>query len=191
MKSLRWRIVLSTINLAAAMMLSALGVREYQAFRNLHRFHEGNVLYIPPAQLVSYCVTVPAFVFSNLVGNTRLWKSLWDGVTLSRADRALFYASLTMFWWWIGWRVDIRSRRGSVRSWAAPFWVIAVLLSFLLTYAGLRIFLIYRIDGVSGARAIATAMLVWGMALLCYCCRMLISWWNLHFTHHVPPVGSE
>jgi hypothetical protein len=175
-KPFRWRIVLSTVNLAAAIMLSALGAREYNVFRHLHRFHEGNVLYIPPAQLASYCVNVPAFVFSNLVGNSRVWKFLWGGVTLSRADSALFYVSLTIFWWWIGWRIDIRSRRGSVKALAAPFWVTAVLLSLLLIYAGLQIFLIYRVDSVSGGRAVAIAMLVWGVALLYYCGRMLMNW---------------
>jgi hypothetical protein len=158
------------------MMLSVLGAQEYQAFRHMHRFHEGNVLYIPPAQLVSDCVNVPAFVFSNLVGNSRVWKSLWYGVTMGRADSVLFYVSLTIFWWWIGWRIDIRSRRGTIKALAAPFWVIAALLSLLLTYAGLQIFLIYRIDSVSGGRAVAMAMLVWGVTLLCYCVRMLMNW---------------
>jgi hypothetical protein len=174
MKSFRWRIVLSTVNLAAAIMLSTLGAREYQEFRGLHPFasYEGNFLYIPPAQLVSDCVNAPAFVASNLVGNTRMWKALSGG----RGASALFYVGLVLLWCWIGWRIDIRSRRNNVKAKAAPFWVVGGLLSVLLAYAGIQIFLIYRSDGMPGGRAVAVSMFVWGAALLCYCGEMLINW---------------
>ncbi len=178
MKSFKWRIILCTVNLAAAVVLSALGAREYEAFRHLRpsAFYEGNFLYIPAAQLVSDCVNAPALVLSNLVGNTRTWKSLWGGVPMRRADSALFYTLLVLFWCWIGWRIDISSGRKRVTALAAPFWVVGGLLSLLLTYGGSQIFLIYRSDSVSGARAVAMSMLVWGIALLCYCGRRLMNW---------------
>ena len=141
MTPFRWRIVLPTVNLLAAINLSALGAREYHAFRQSHRFHEGNVLYIPPAQLISYCINVPTFVFSNFVGNTQRWKSLWSGVSLSKADSALFYLRLTLFWCWIGWRIDVRARRDRLKALPAAFWMISAVLSLLLTYAGLQILL--------------------------------------------------
>lgn len=178
MKPFTWRITLSTASLVAAVVLSALGTREYQLFRRLYplAFYEGNFIYIPPAQVVSGCVNSPAFVLSNLLGNTQAWRSLGDGVPPARAASALFYALVVLLWWWIGWRFDIGLRRNSLTVLAAPFWMVGGILSLLLTYAGSQIFIISQSDGIAGGRAIAVSMFVWGLALSCYCVRMLMNW---------------
>jgi hypothetical protein len=186
MMTVKWRIILSTLNLASAILLSVLGARQDQAFSQMHPFarYEGNFVYIPPAQVVSGCVNAPAFVFSNLLGNIRGWRSF-------RAERALggaafgdvdvtYYVLLFVFWWWIGWRIDLRARHNSRTTLAALFWLAGSLLALTLAYAGAHILHISESSSssVSGQRAISISMFCWGLILSCYCGRMLSRFWR-------------
>lgn len=183
MKTFKWRLILSTLNLGSAISLSALGMQQYQTFRRLHpfAFYEGTFVYIPPSQLVSDCLNAPAFVLANLLGNIRAWKYFWAGSALGGTVfhdvNVTFYALLFVFWWWIGWRIDIKSRHSSLTVLAALFWVASALLSLILAYAGTQILRTSQLltGGVSGQRFIAISMLGWGIGLFCYCARMLSS----------------
>jgi hypothetical protein len=180
MTTFKWRISLSLLNLAAAIGFSVLGMSEYNAFRESHFgvFHEGSATYIPTAQLVSYFINAPSFVFSNLLGNARMWRSLWGdkwlGGYVFHNVNVSFYVTLLMFWWWIGWIVDFRGRHN--RSTLASLgWVITGLLSLALAFGGIDILRTseFPSGNVPGGRAIPISMLVWGFGLSAYCAALI------------------
>jgi len=174
-KPYRWRIALSTVNLAIAALLSVLGSREYRAFSQLHPHarYEGNFIYIPPAQLISDCINAPVFVLSHLVENSSLWRSFLAHIAASSYSNVIFYVLLLIFWWWIGWRIDIRSVRNNATFSSALFWTTCTLLSLAFLYAGIRIFLIAPSNGVSGGRVIGLSLVIWGLGLFWYSSRSL------------------
>lgn len=185
MMAVKWRIILSTLNLASAILLSVLGARQDQAFRQMHPFahYEGNFVYIPPAQVVSGCVNAPAFVSSNLLGNIRGWRSFpaeraLDGAAFGDVD-VTYYVLLFVSWWWIGWRIDLRERHNSRTTLAALCWLAGGVLALTLAYAGAHILHISESSSsVSGQRAISISMFCWGLVLSCYCGRMLSRFWG-------------
>jgi len=180
MTTFKWRITLSLFNLAAAIGFSVLGMSEYSAFRQSHPgvFHEGSAAYIPTAQLVSYCMNSPSFVLSNLLGNARMWRSLWGGKLLGGYVfdnvNVSFYLVLLLFWWWIGWIVDLRKRHNHSKF-ASLGWVITALLSLALAFGGIDILRTseFPSGNVPGGRAIPISMLVWGLALFGYCAAVI------------------
>lgn len=181
MKPFKWRIVLPLANLAISIFLAVLGTRESQAFREAHPVasYEPNFVYIPPAQLVSNCVNVPAFVLSNLLGNSQAWKSVWERTDLSdtafRGVNFAFYVLSFLFWCWIGWRIDIKGRHNHPTKVGSLVWGGSALSSLFLAYAGIQILaLSHSADGVLGQRPLAVAMLVWGLGLCSYCCLKLL-----------------
>src|ERR1700744_804835 len=115
-KKFRWRVILSLANLVGAVVLSLFGAHEYEQFRRLNQtsFHEGNTYYVPPAHLVTYCIDAPAFVLSNVISNQSVWRHFWQEKGLAahvfHAGSVSFYVSLTLFWWLVGWRIDVNGQ---------------------------------------------------------------------------------
>src|SRR5436309_536171 len=102
---LKWRLTLSLLNLAAALAQSALGLHESRLIRH----HD--VVFFPPAQLISNGINAPAFLFTNIIGSASLRilrDDSWLGPYLFHQMNVGFYVALFFLWWWIGWRVDVR-----------------------------------------------------------------------------------
>ena len=170
MKSLKWRLVLSATNILLAIGMSALGFHEYGADHQAHPeyFYHGNLYYIPPAQIASYCLNIPALVISNLFRNF--------GIAHLSSERGIFttqwffhvyvgyYAAVLIFWWCIGWSLDAR-RPGRSRwpAWEAAGWGLAAFISLGLAYYG---FSYWHSDVLPFA--IPLSMVVWGIGLACY-----------------------
>jgi hypothetical protein len=177
MRPYRYRISLSVFNVAIALAMSAIGAHEYQTFRQLNpsAFYEGRAGYVSPAQLISYCINVPAFVFANLIGNARPWRSLWGEALLGgyifHEVSVTFYLSVVLLWWWIGWRIDVRTKPNDRATWRQGVcWSVGTILSLMLAYSGASILRHTEFPSplVPGGRAIPFAMLAWGLSLLCY-----------------------
>lgn len=173
MKSYKWRIVLSLVNLVAAIGLSALGPREYEAFRRAHAHSDAIAPYIPTAQLISYCVNAPSFVLSNLLGNVRAWRMFWKerwlGAYWFQNVSVTYYVFLLLFWWLVGWRLDVQSRPKERKGLAAVLgWLVSALAAVALLYVSVGLLRTDIPAQVAGGAVIPIAMLIWGLALFCY-----------------------
>jgi hypothetical protein len=188
MMQLKWKIILPTINLVIAILLSFQGSKESLAFRKTHPSspYEPTFVYIPPAEVVSSCINVPPFVLSNLLENSRVWKVVRTRAPIRIPNSAHFtlpfYLFLFLFWCWIGWRIDVASRpgqRGQPTKSSAVLWAGTAMLSLFLAYAGIQVVLVSHPFGdVSGERALGISMLVWGLGLTSYCVVMLLTFAN-------------
>jgi hypothetical protein len=178
MKSYNWRILLSLVNLVAAIGLSALGPRQYEAFQQAHP-HAHVASYIPTAQLISYCMNAPSFVLSNLLGNIRAWRIFWHGTWLGgywfQGVSVTFYFFVFLFWWSVGWRVDSEPRpKGRTALAVALGWLVGAISSFVLCYGSVGL-LREEIPalGAYPDSPILISILLWGLALFCYFSVML------------------
>jgi len=179
-RKLTWRIILSTANLLGAMIQSVLGLREYDAFRRQLVHSDAIFPYIPPAQLISYCINAPSFVFTNLLGNLPVWRAFWAGKGLAgywfHHVSITFYLALFLFWWWVGWRVDVKPRLRNRSALAGVLgYGFGASLSLALTYVGIDILRATGFASDSGGRPIAISIVLWGVGLLCYFGFMLLS----------------
>jgi hypothetical protein len=173
MKNYKGRIVLSLVNLVAAIGLSALGPREYAAFRAGHMHSDAIVPYIPTAQLISYCVNAPSFVLSNLLGNVRAWRMFWKERWLGgywfQNVSVTFYVFLFVFWWLVGWRPDVQSRPRERKGLAGVLgWLVGALAALALLYVSVGLLRTDIPAEVTGGAIIPIAMLLWGLGLFCY-----------------------
>jgi hypothetical protein len=173
MKNYKWRMALSLLNLAASIALSALGLREYSAFRIALKHSDAIVPYVPTAQLISYCLNAPSFVLSNLLGNTWLWRSLWGerwlgGYWFQRVS-VTFYVFLFLFWWFVGSRLDVKPREKERKSLAAVVgWLTGAFGALALLYVGIDLLRTDLPAGRVQGASIPFAMLLWGFALFFY-----------------------
>ena len=185
LRTFKWRLILSLSNLVAAVAQSALGLHEAKLIFQPPQFHD-DPLFTPPAQLISNCINAPAFLFTNLVGNMRVWRIVWAGRWLGGEwfyhVSVSFYVALFFFWWWIGWRLDIRSKPRDYRSITFIGNSLGIILSLTFVYIGLDLLLTdlpsIRYSGWPAILPIST--LLWGIILLFYFVRALLSFRNLH-----------
>jgi hypothetical protein len=168
MNSFRWRVILAVSNLALALGMSLLGLREYESFRVTHvgAFYHGHSAYLPPTQLASYCLNAPPFLATNVLSSLYAGSSVasdrWWFYYVSRE----FYLYVFLFWWWVGWQVDLIS--GQKKSLVST--LIGAVMFLGLCCAGGWILWSTKFpnEWVPGGRAIPVSMLVWGFALLIY-----------------------
>jgi hypothetical protein len=181
MRKLKWRIILSTANLLAVIAQSALGLRQYETFRRELMHSDAIVPYIPAAQLISYCINAPSFVFTNVLGNLPAWRTFWGGKGLGGYcfhDVSIsFYLVLFCFWWCMGWRIDVNSEHSHNASASVLSDLIWVCVSIALVYFGLDVLRNSwsASDRVPGGCAVPISMVVWGLGLLTYFGTMLLS----------------
>src|SRR6202012_5423032 len=102
-------------------------------------------------------------------GNTRLWRSLWGerwlGGYLFQRVSVTFFVFLFLFWWFVGWRLDVQPREKERKSLAAVVgWLAGTLAALASFCVGIDLL---RTDLPAGA-SIPIAMLLWGFALFCY-----------------------
>ncbi len=166
----KWTLILSFGNLLLAVGMSTVGLREYERFHVTHpgAFYHGNIYYEPAPQLLSYCLNAPPFavsnVFLNFVMIHHILPQSWLDVHCFYFVRYEFYVGLFLFWWWVGWQVDMKlASRNSGRAWRIVESSLGIVLALLLLA-----------DGSIGAwndhaiQAIAWAMVAWGAILLYY-----------------------
>ncbi len=143
----RWtsRIVLSAANALLGFALSP------QCFHGAFAFSPG--LYF----LVSGLDLVPRD-FANMVGTYQINHHLLWGYWV----RFLFWEYLLMvflFWWWIGWKIDLKiARRSSGPIWTWAEFVLGVGLSLMLLFEP-------RAERVNVPDLMS---IVWGVVLVCY-----------------------
>lgn len=170
MRAFKWRLLLSVANVLLALGMSALGLHEYETDHRTHPeyFYHGNVYYVPPAQIVSYCLNVPALVASNLFRNF--------GIKHVSAESRLFvaqsffhvytgyYLAVLFFWWYVGWWLDVKLSPANIpRVLRELGWGLGALVSLALAYYG---FAFRRGDWVP--RVIPLSVMAWGVGLACY-----------------------
>jgi hypothetical protein len=145
MKTWTWRIVLSAANALLGFALSP------QSFHGAVAFSPG--LYF----LVSGLDLVPRD-FTNMVGTYQINHHLLWGYWV----RFLFWEYLLtvfLFWWWIGWKIDLKiARRSSGPIWTWAEFVLGVGLSLMLLFEPRA----ERVN-VPGLMSI-----FWGVVLVCY-----------------------
>jgi hypothetical protein len=145
MKTWTWRIVLSAANALLGFALSP------QSFHGAFAFSPG--LYF----LVSGLDLVPRD-FTNMVGTYQINHHLLWGYWV----RFLFWEYLLtvfLFWWWIGWKIDLKiARRSSGPIWTWAEFVLGVGLSLMLLFEPRA----ERVN-VPGLMSI-----FWGVVLVCY-----------------------
>lgn len=178
----KWRLILSLTNLAIAMGLFAVGLREAEAVRYPHMQMTSS--YIPPAQVAAYCINFPAFAFRNAITNWVVYRSSAATAAWSKWSSSYrfqegfdFYSILALFWWWIGWHCDLKSRNPA-RGQAAADNCFGFLLSLLLLYGAAQLLLTQLPSGrlrFEGGLIMPTSALVWGLGLLWYFGKRLLS----------------
>jgi hypothetical protein len=179
MKRFKWRILLSLSNVLLAIGLSVLGVREYETFSGSREgaFYHGHHVYLPAAQLISYCMNAPAFLLENLLGRFQLWSSVWGNGWWFYYVSHDFYFLVFLFWWCIGWHFDIKRSLTSQKTVIkiSGYILAASFLGFLL-FTGARIFWTTQFpnEWYVGGRTIAFSMLLWGVGLLAYLVASLL-----------------
>lgn len=171
---LTWRIILSLGNLLAALGLSAIGLRQAEAFFRANPPHDNVLPYASVAELACYCWNAPALVLSNLSGEIPAWREFWPGswpgVFWGRNVSTSFLLFVFLFWWWIGWRLDVRSRP-TQRSRIIMVLTnsAGLLFSFYLIYSSAYLLLRRMWEfRWAGGPAIPLSILVWGGGLLVY-----------------------
>jgi hypothetical protein len=171
MKTWKWRIGLSVVNLLLAIGMSALGAGQWEADGRLHPeyFYHGNLYYCPTAQWLSYCLNAPSLAVVNVIGDFTIRYHLLPqsllGAYLFYFVRPEFYVAIFLFWAWAGWHVDVGlPSRDCHTRWATALEVlIGILLSITLLYQGIPGLLR---QGVM--HAIPASMVLWGIVLLLY-----------------------
>lgn len=192
MAKFKWRVILSMSNLFAAVCQSALGQHQYDVFRRAHLHTDAVVPYIPTAQLISYCINAPSFVFANLLGNLSAWETFWGGRGLGgywfHVVSPTFYLVLFCFWWWVGWRFDVKPEPDRRKSFVAVLgYLSGAILSLVLVYLGLQVLMPGSVsDHVPGGLPVPLSMVFWGVALFCYFGATLLG--SRNRARQIPPV---
>jgi hypothetical protein len=174
LRRFKWRIILSLTNLLAALAQSALGLNEAEAFLKANPPHDNVLPYIPIAQLISYSLNAPALVVTNLVGRVPAWRAFWRGQWLGGYCfydvSTSFYVALFLLWWWVGWRLDMKSKQSDKKRMVAILGdSLGVLLSLMLLYIAADL-LLTELPSLrfAGGPAIPISVLIWGIGLLTY-----------------------
>jgi hypothetical protein len=174
-RAIRWRLVLPLVNVALAIGLGALGVRQYESDIRQHPgyFYHGNLYYLPSAQIVVYCLNMPAYDVSSAFAEF--------GIRYLRSDSPLFskysfffvywgfFVAVACFWYWIGYQFEKRSfpilanstnisRYGRILA-----YIVGILLSLTMGYWGFEM----RSSELL-PRPIPIAELIWGVGLTAY-----------------------
>jgi hypothetical protein len=176
----RWRIFLSLFNVLLAAGLFAAGLAETKQSNYPHA--NPNPGYIPRAQIASYCMNIPPFVLRNLVTNfiVRKWPSasaLWDKWFESYRyhEGADYYFLVFLFWWWIGWRLDIKEIPRRSGGWVPIVgFSLGVILSLTILYVAWASLADTARLRFAGGLIIPVATLVWGLGLFCYFATALL-----------------
>jgi hypothetical protein len=176
----KWRIILSLSNLLAALVQSAAGLKEPEAFLQANPPHDQILPYIPTVQLISYCINAPALVLTNVMGRSPIWRDFWGGRYLGgywfREISISFYLALFLLWWWIGWRIDVRQEPEDCQRAAAVIGnSIGALFSLLCLYAAAHLLMRLPNFEYAGGAVLPFSVLIWGIGLLYYFGRMLLS----------------
>ena len=163
------------INVLMAAALFRLGSNEAKLLSYPH----ANLVpeYIPTAQRISYCMNLPPFVARNLVGNLIVRRSpvaseVWDKWVYSSRfqEGANYYVLAFLFWWWIGWRVDVKDKprdpRPSVKKMIG--YSFGVLLSLILLYVGGNWFADASKVRFVGGFLMPGCAFLWGIGFLYY-----------------------
>jgi hypothetical protein len=147
-----------------------------EARRHLYPHSNISPGYVPKPEVVSYCMNLPPFVARNLVGNLIVRRSavtsaIWDRWFHSDYFRegANYYVLVFLFWWWIGWRIDIRGRppRRS-RAIDTSSYLLGLFLALALLYVGIDTFRDLPSLRFAGGPAMPVCALIWGVGLLYY-----------------------
>lgn len=177
----KWRLILSLSNISAALALFAVGAREAEAARYPHM--QMISTYIPTAQVIAYCISLPAFAFRNAITNWLIYKSsaataIWGKWSSHyRFQEGLdYYSLLFLFWWWLGWHLDLGDRNPA-RGQAIADNIFGLLLSLLVLYAAADLLLTQspslRLQ-FKGGLMMPISALIWGLTLLWYFGRRLL-----------------
>jgi hypothetical protein len=163
MKTLKWRLFLSVLNLAIAATLFEFALVQEGAMHKDHPdyFHEGYYGYTPPALVISYSLNAPSLVLSQFVNNFLTQRFNWTERWF-HYGKIEYYVIVFAFWWCIGWRIDAK---GNLRDAPALLRVVGCLLgsgfAMLLVHGG---FVTRRQE--YGTLAIPISMVLWGLGLL-------------------------
>jgi hypothetical protein len=170
MRAFKWRVLLASTNVILAIWMSMIGLHEYETVHRLHPeyFYHGNLYYLPTAQIVSYCLNMPAYVASLKLASLGMhYIQSKSGLFTAHSFFYVydgFYVLLAGFWWCVGWRLDTLSKpRESLRALRIVGYGLGALMSLALSYYGF----VYR-RGDLIVRALPVSMMIWGMALLFY-----------------------
>jgi hypothetical protein len=162
--------MLSFGNLTLAIALFSFGLSEYQAARKANpnaSLIEG--VYIPTGHVVSYCLNAPSFVISNAIRNALMGHAL-PGTSI-HYGYIEYYVTIFIFWWCLGWQLDLRSGRDTRPQ--IPSLVVN-LLGVLLALAFLGIGLSATWYKILPVQAISISLFIWGCALIWYFGRRLL-----------------
>ncbi len=174
MKKTQLKVVLPLSNVAIAFILSAFGSTEARVFLKANPPHDNVLSYVPPAQLILYCLNAPALVVSNLITRIPPWRTFWDerwlGAYWFHEIPVIFYPILFFIWWWIGWRIDAEKNTKNVnRTGVIVGNVLGFVLSLLCLYAGA--YLLARVDTLryAGGIAVPISASIWGVGIFYVC----------------------
>ena len=174
--TLKWRIVLATANVALAVSMCWVGLRQYESDHRMHPeyFYHGNLYYLPTAQIAIYSLNAPAYTLSTAFQDFGL-RHLQRGGILFTASAfnyvyVGFFVAVASLWWWIGSRLDIRTPRSGKSTTIKRFsklvaFILCGALSFTMAYHGY----IFR-HGTVIPWPIPISQMVWGIGLCTYFC---------------------
>jgi hypothetical protein len=137
--SSKWRITLPLTAGLLTIVLALLAAREYQTIRlTPDVFSEGNYLYMPPAQAISYCLNAPSFVASTALSYYFRYNEFFSYLHwFPNSIGPLYYATVVFFWWCIGWELDCRFNLAHAHRLVLLAYGLAVAFSVALTWEGL------------------------------------------------------
>ena len=177
MRRFRWRTILVVTNLVLAIGMSAIGLQEYRRDHHSHPeyFYHGTLYYVPPMQMASYCLNMPAFVASTAfhisLRYLHITSEIFDAYLFFYVNYD-FYLFVVLFWWVVTGRL-LNRRPQMPRSPNWPIRIISHLLGALISlgiaYAGF----FYR-KGDIVAKPMPLSALIWGLALFTYFVVMLL-----------------
>ncbi len=165
MKTLKWRVALAVVNTVAALVLTALALREYTTFEEAHpgAFYHGNANYVTLSEKISYSWNAPSFVTAMWIHHVhRSWLGWSDD--WFHFGSLEYYICVFVFWWFVGWSLDNRSEVTTGMRQRASF--VAILgIAFSL-------FLLFQvINGIHSRftdnHAILISTAIWMLALVC------------------------
>jgi hypothetical protein len=175
----KWRLILPLSNLAIAIAQSVLGLHAARVILRQATRYDNVFLFIPTPQVISYCINAPAFILSNLIGNTTAWRSVWGerllGAHVFYGVAVSFYVMLSLFWWCVGWWFDTRSGvKNERRLLRVSVNGLGAALSLGLLCIGLKLALSdSQTLQSAGGPAIPISTCVWGCLFSCYFVRNL------------------
>lgn len=180
LKQYKWRLILSLSNLVIAVAQSALALHSAKVVLKQATRYDNVFIFIPTPQVISDCINAPSFILSNLIGNTAAWKNLWGdrwlGAHVFYQVPVFFYVVLSLFWWWLGWRLDTRlAIKNQRQALQVGVNALGTLLSLGLLCIGLKLALMDSQSlQLAGGLAIPVSTCLWACLLLWSFVRNLV-----------------